>query len=216
MVQLSKRIRNEKANSFVFHKLSVFSLLGALFFGCIGAFQYILPDFLKDSFPFYKIRPLHVSLVVALIFLASIGEIYHELPKILNQPLFSIKLANWHYCIFLITEIIIIISYLFGYFGGREYWTFSPILAIPILVSWIFLIINFFLSIKDFKLESSTDNKVIAIMVWPVYIWMWAIGIVFFFLTFLEAYLWLIPFFRENIIGELTVQWKAYGALIGS
>ena len=199
-----------------FVKLALFSLLGALFFGCIGAFQYILLDFLKEFFPFHKIRPLHVSLVVAWIFLASVGAIYHELPKILNKPLFSNKLANWHYWIFLITGIIIIISYLFGYFGGREYWAFSPILAIPILISWIFLIINFFISIKDFKLESSADNKGKAKMVWPVYIWMWATGIVFFFLTFLEAYLWLIPYFRENIVGELTVQWKSYGALVGS
>jgi nitric oxide reductase subunit B len=105
---------------------------------------------------------------------------------------------------------------LFGYFGGREYWAFSPILAIPILISWIFLIINFFISIKDFELESSISNKGTVKMVWPVYIWMWAVGIVFFFLTFTEAYLWLIPYFRENIIGELTVQWKAYGALVGS
>ena len=207
-------MKNQIGLSFV--KLALFSLLGALFFGCIGAFQYILPDFLKEFFPFHKIRPLHVSLVVAWIFLASVGAIYHELPKILNKPLFSNKLANWHYWIFLITGIIIIISYLFGYFGGREYWAFSPILAIPILISWIFLIINFFISIKDFELESSISNKGTVKMVWPVYIWMWAVGIVFFFLTFTEAYLWLIPYFRENIIGELTVQWKAYGALVGS
>ena len=207
-------MKNQIGLSFV--KLALFSLLGALFFGCIGTFQYILPDFLKDFFPFHKTRPLHVSLVVAWVFLASIGAIYHELPKILNKPLFSNKLVNWHYWIFLITGIIIIISYLFGYFGGREYWAFSPILAIPILISWIFLIINFFISIKDFELESSISNKGTVKMVWPVYIWMWAVGIVFFFLTFTEAYLWLIPYFRENIIGELTVQWKAYGALVGS
>ena len=207
-------MKNQIGLSFV--KLALFSLLGALFFGCIGAFQYILPDLLKEFFPFHKIRPLHVSLVVAWIFLASVGVIYHELPKILNRPLFSNKLANWHYWIFLITGIIIIVSYLFGYFGGREYWAFSPILAIPILISWIFLIINFITSIKDFKVELGSDNSETTKMVWPVYIWMWATGIVFFFLTFTEAYLWLIPYFRENIIGELTVQWKAYGSLVGS
>jgi len=207
-------MKNQIGFSFV--KLALFSLLGALFFGCIGAFQYILPDLLKEFFPFHKIRPLHVSLVVAWIFLASVGVIYHELPKILNRPLFSNKLANWHYWIFLITGIIIIVSYLFGYFGGREYWAFSPILAIPILISWIFLIINFITSIKDFKVELGSDNSETTKMVWPVYIWMWATGIVFFFLTFTEAYLWLIPYFRENIIGELTVQWKAYGSLVGS
>ncbi|SVD50654.1 uncharacterized protein METZ01_LOCUS403508, partial [marine metagenome] len=43
-----------------------------------------------------------------------------------------------------------------------------------------------------------------------------ATGIIFFFLTFSEAYLWVIPYFRENIVREMTVQWKAYGSLIGS
>lgn len=51
---------------------------------------------------------------------------------------------------------------------------------------------------------------------WPVYYWMWATGIIFFFITFCEAYLWLIPYFRESMIREIIVQWKSYGALTGS
>ncbi len=196
--------------------LAILALLGGMFFGCVGALQYILPDFLKESFPFYKIRPLHVSLIVAWIFLASVGSIYHALPKLLNKPLYSNKLAIWHYWIFLITGIIIIISYLFGYFGGREYWAFSPILALPILLSWLLLIINFFATVKDYKVGLCAEKNGTSKMLWPVYIWMWATGIVFFFLTFSEAYLWLIPYFRESIVGELTVQWKSYGSLVGS
>jgi len=45
---------------------------------------------------------------------------------------------------------------------------------------------------------------------------MWGTGIVFFFITFCEAYLWLIPYFRESMIREIIVQWKSYGALTGS
>ena len=51
---------------------------------------------------------------------------------------------------------------------------------------------------------------------WPVYYWMWGTGIVFFFLTFSESYLWLFSFFRENMARELAVQWKSYGSLVGS
>jgi nitric oxide reductase subunit B len=49
-----------------------------------------------------------------------------------------------------------------------------------------------------------------------VYYWLWGTGIVFFFVTFSEAYLWLIPFFRDNMVREIMVQWKSYGALTGS
>jgi nitric oxide reductase subunit B len=45
---------------------------------------------------------------------------------------------------------------------------------------------------------------------------MWATGIVFFLITFTEAYLWLLPYFRNHLARDLTVQWKAYGALTGS
>jgi nitric oxide reductase subunit B len=39
---------------------------------------------------------------------------------------------------------------------------------------------------------------------------------VFMIWTLAEAYLWLIPFFRDNIIRDITVQWKSYGAFIGA
>lgn len=51
---------------------------------------------------------------------------------------------------------------------------------------------------------------------WPAYLWMWATGVVFFLLTFLEAYSWLWPRDDANVVRDLTVQWKAYGALTGS
>jgi nitric oxide reductase subunit B len=50
----------------------------------------------------------------------------------------------------------------------------------------------------------------------PVYKWMWATGVVFFVLTYLESNLWLIPWFRNHIILDLSVQWKSNGAIVGS
>jgi nitric oxide reductase subunit B len=51
---------------------------------------------------------------------------------------------------------------------------------------------------------------------WPVYYYQWATGIIYFFLTYTEAHLYLIPYFRENMVREIIVQWKSYGALTGS
>ena len=45
---------------------------------------------------------------------------------------------------------------------------------------------------------------------------MWGTGVVFFLLTFTEANLWLIPAIRNDPVRDITVQWKAYGALFGS
>jgi nitric oxide reductase subunit B len=45
---------------------------------------------------------------------------------------------------------------------------------------------------------------------------MWFTGIVFFLFTFLESYLWIFPYFRNNIINDMTIQWKSYGSMVGA
>ncbi len=186
-----------------FISLSIIALLAGMFFGSLSAFQFIFPGFL-DLLPFFKNRPLHVSLVVSWIFLSAIGGIYYYLPKYCNLPLFSRKMAVVHIWLFTVTGLLILSCYLFGKFGGREYWEFPAILAIPVAISWVLFAFNYFISV--FKKIGS----------WPVYLWMWATGICFFLFTFLESYLWVFPYFRDNLIRDLTVQWKAYGALTGS
>ncbi|HPF47820.1 MAG TPA: hypothetical protein PK690_13205, partial [Emcibacteraceae bacterium] len=60
--------------------LGLLSLGGCVLMGVLGAFKYLYPDTLS-GFEFYQLRPIHVSLAVAWIFLAAIGGIYHYLPK---------------------------------------------------------------------------------------------------------------------------------------
>jgi nitric oxide reductase subunit B len=45
---------------------------------------------------------------------------------------------------------------------------------------------------------------------------MWLTGGVFFLFTFLESYLWVFPFFRNNVIKDMTIQWKSYGSMVGA
>lgn len=183
--------------------VGVFALILGLLFGSIGALQFVFPDFLK-IIPFFKSRPLHVSLVVSWIFLCAIGGIYYYLPTYCRLPLFSKRLAKIHFWIFLITGLSIVVSYVLGKFGGREYWAFPPILSIPIIISWIIFAINYFKTVFSYK------------QTWPVYLWMWGTGILFFLYAFIEANLWVFSFFNGNIVREITIQWKAYGSLVGS
>lgn len=181
--------------------LGQLSLWAGLAFGVIGAFQFLWPG-LFEWMPFFKSRPLHVSLVVAWIFSTAIGGIYHYLPRI-GVPLYSERMATWHLGIFIATGLAIVGSYLAGRFGGREYWEFPPVLAIPIIVSWVMFGVNYAATV--FKVKD-----------WPVHYWMWATGILFFFITYLEANAWMVPYVRGNLVREITLQWKSYGALVGS
>ncbi len=186
-----------------FMRLGILALAAGMFFGVIGGFQYLFPDFLRELL-FTKTRPLHVSLVISWIFLVAIGGIYFYLPRQCRLPLWSTKAANWHFWLFTATGLAIIACYLSGRFGGREYFEFPPILSVPIFITWILFGVNYFNSVRREREP------------WPVYYWMWGTGIVFFFITYSEAHLYLIPYFRETMVRELMVQWKSYGALTGS
>jgi nitric oxide reductase subunit B len=186
-----------------FMLLGLLALVASLLFGVLGAFKFLYPEFL-EGFAFNKLRPLHVSLAVSWIFLTAIGGIYYYLPNFSNLSSFSNRIARWHFWIYLITGLTILGAYALGKFGGREYWEFPPILALPIFLTWIMFGVNYFI----IAVKRRTA--------WPLYYWMWGTGIVFFFLTFTESYLWLIPYFRENMLREIAVQWKSYGSLVGS
>lgn len=186
-----------------FIRLGMLALAVGMFFGVIGGFQFLFPQFLQELL-FTKTRPLHVSMVISWIFLAAIGGIYLYLPRRCNLELWSPRAANVHFWVFVVTGIAILFSYLTGRFGGREYFEYPVALSIPIFLTWILFGLNYFNTVRRTK------------GAWPVYYWMWGTGIVFFFITFCESYLWLIPYFRESMVREIIVQWKSYGALTGS
>jgi nitric oxide reductase subunit B len=186
-----------------FMMMGTAALAAGVVFGVIGAFQFLFPQFL-EALSFTSTRPLHVSLVVSWIFLAAVGGIYYYLPNKCDLPLWSERMPKWHFWIFLITGLAILGHYLAGKFGGREYFEYPAMLSVPIVISWLLFGINYF------KTAFQRARK------WPVYLWMWGTGVFFFMFTFLEAHLWLLPFFRDNMVREITVQWKSYGALTGS
>jgi nitric oxide reductase subunit B len=190
--------------SILFIITALISLLLGVIFGFFAALQYIIPDFLKEIIPFNKMRPFHTLSVISWIVLSATGSIYFFIYKVERFTLFSKRLMNFHFILFLLIGIGIFISLFSGKMEGREYLAFTPILTIPILLGWLIFGINYFKTIIN-----NVKN-------WPVYYWMWGTGIIFMFYHLLEAHFWLIPSFRENFIKDITVQWKSYGSFVGS
>ncbi|MDP2087938.1 MAG: cbb3-type cytochrome c oxidase subunit I [Flavobacteriaceae bacterium] len=190
--------------SLQFILLSLFALILGNLFGVLAGFQYIIPDFLKELLPFTKMRPFHDSSVTSWIVLAATGSIYFVLSNVEDLTIFSPKLTKIHFYLFLIIGILIFISIGTGYMGGREYVAFMPILIVPILLGWILFGYNYFKTVLN------------RVKNWPVYYWMWGTGIVFMIFHLAEAHFWFSPYFRENFVRDLTVQWKSYGSFVGS
>lgn len=178
-------------------------MLGVVF-GLLGGLQYVLPEFLRTQLAFQKTRPLHVYLVTSWIFTAAQGGLYFYVPRAAGRPLCWPR-AGWsHFALQLVTSIVIVGCFFAGKFGGREYLEFPPALGGLIALSWMPLAINFFATLRP-RFKNA-----------PVYYFSWTAGIVFFFVTLSESYLWLIDSFFGNAVRDVTVQWKALGSMVGS
>ncbi|MDD2985311.1 cbb3-type cytochrome c oxidase subunit I [Flavobacterium sp.] len=189
---------------FYFIITALISLFIGMSFGLLGGLQYIFPDFIKEKLPFNAIRPLHTLFVVSWILLAAIGGIYYYLKTNPTLKFYSNTLVKAHFWFFIITGIGIAFSYLSKNFAGKEYLEFPSYYYFPIVSGWILFGINYFKSmLSSFK-------------TWPVYYYMWSTGIVLMIFHFTEAHLWLLPYFRDNFIQNIAVQWKAGGSYVGS
>ncbi|MDI1354491.1 MAG: cbb3-type cytochrome c oxidase subunit I [bacterium] len=187
-------------------KLFLASSLVMLFFGLImgslASLSYVLPNYLKDTIGFVSLRPMHVSSVLFWIILGASGCIYSGLEYVSEQKP-SKTLATIQWALWLVAIVGIFYSYFTKQFGGREYWEFNPIWALPIIGAWVVFLFNFFRCTRVLKK-------------WPVYMWMWMTGMIFFLFTFIENYLWVFPYFRTHFITDMTIQWKVNGSLVGS
>lgn len=185
-----------------FFKLALYLLIIGLIAGVLSAIIYISPQFLKTELGLVKLRPIHVTSVMFWIIIGASGGVYYGLSKLspVKPNGFLIKM-QW--LLLLVALGGIFFSYLTGDFGGREYWEFNPIWAFPIFLSWVLFLINFIQMVKPIKK-------------WPVYVWMWMTGIVFFLFIFLENYLWVFSFFRQHFVTDMTIQWKVNGSLVGA
>jgi nitric oxide reductase subunit B len=195
--------------SSLYQNIGKYYLATALLMLCIGvvlgvtaALYYVIPGIEKNLWGFNALRPMHVSAVMFWILLGAVGCVYSGLASFYTfKSPNTIAHVQWFLWIVAIAGIFY--SYTKGDFGGREYWEFTPLWAMPLAVGWLLFLSNFIKAARTIKQ-------------WPVYIWMWMTGITFFLFAFTENYLWLFPYFREHFVTDMTIQWKVNGSLTGS
>jgi nitric oxide reductase subunit B len=195
---------NTNRYPFYFIAAGLLSLLLGLLCGLLAGFQYVVPDFIKETLPFTALRPLHTLFVVSWVLLTATGGIYYYLCRNSIEKPTNQLLVKTHFWIFILTGLGIALSYLFRNFAGKEYLEFPSYFYFPIVSGWLLFGINYF------KTLAATFKT------WPVYYWMWATGIVMMIYHFTEAHLWLLPYFKSHFIQNTALQWKAGGSYVGS
>ena len=139
------------ASSKLFILTGLLLLSVGMMFGLIGMLQYLIPGFLKQFLSFEKIRPLHVSSVVFWIIFGAIGSVINYVQQYTGRVIYSQRLVNIQWALFVGTTILILVSYCLGMFGGREYWEFPPVLALPIIAGWLLFSFNVIKSMPTFR-----------------------------------------------------------------
>jgi nitric oxide reductase subunit B len=183
-------------------RIALLLLLAGLFFGHLASESYRITEPKSGVMGFLSLRPLHVSSAYLGIITAGLGFLTLIIQK-KRTSRFGTFLQYLHFTLWIIALTGIFYSYFTGDFGGREYWEFNPVWALPIFISFIVFLV-FYIHQIGFKVK------------WPVYYWMWLTGLVFFIFTFIENYLWISPYFREHFIADMTIQWKVNGSLVGA
>jgi len=180
-------------------------LLITLIFGTLSTWAFLYPETYNQFLPFYQLRPFHVSAALFWIITgASAGILYYK-DSIVTETKPSKLIETLFIYLWMSTIIAIFLCYGLKKFGGREYWEFPPILCLPLLISWLLLMVSYW----KIPWVKSGDKQ-------PMYIWMWSTGVFFFLVTFIEQNLWQIPWFRYSYLREITIQWKANGSMVGA
>jgi len=190
-------------SALLFIILALGSLILTATIGLLIGFQSLIPDFLKDSFTFNTLRPLHVTTAVSWIILSVTGGIYYYIRNEIKVKIYSETLIWIHFLLFFISALAIFYSFFSGNVGGREYLSFSPYIMIPILISWAIFAFNFI-------------KTTIKVKSYPVYLWMWTTGIIFMIYHLIESNFWIFTSVRGEFIRDFTIQWKSYGSFVGS
>ena len=198
-MKMKNSIKNT-GNLFLITALVLF--MASVVFGFLGSLIYRYPEFLRDSIGLSGLRPMHVTAAIFWILLAATGAVYRSLSAITQQQNYKL-LQLLHWALWIVALVGIYYAYFTGNFGGREYWEYPPEFAIIIGLAWVLFLVVFIIRVRTLKK-------------WPVYIWMWLTGIVYFLFIFIENYLWVIPYFRESFIKDMVIQWKAAGSIVGA
>ena len=179
-------------------------LLLALLAGLWGIILVAFTSSGDDVSAFTRIRPLHVTFAVSWILVAALAGVHAFLPRAVAAKPYSGPLARMTFWLLVAAGMVSLVSYLMGHHSGREYLNFPLPAALLIFAAWGCFAVNFL------------RTALAGARRWPVYVWMWATGLVMFAYTFIEGHLYLLPWFAEAPVRDISVQWKSYGALTGS
>lgn len=109
-------------------KVAMYYFTGALIlfvaqvlFGLLAGTIFVMPNLLADVLPFNVIRMVHTNALIVWLLMGFMGAAYYLIPEETESELHSTKLAIIQFWAFFLGAAAIVVSYLLGNHGGREF-----------------------------------------------------------------------------------------------
>jgi len=154
---------------------------------------------------FQNMRPLHTTFASSWIFLGGVTCVFKYLSDRYGEPTradrirFRFQMVCWG-----LAGAGILLTVPFGLTSGREYLGFRPLFSLLIVAGWLAFTVTFLSKVR----KGFWDQ--------PVYVYMWATGIVYFIYAFAEAHVYLLPWIGDRPVVDLQIQWKSCGSIVAS
>ncbi len=180
----------------------------SVLFGALGALYSLRPlarHFMAMGVSLVELRPLHTTFASAWIYLGAVACVTRFMydeggpPTSAERRRFRAQMICWG-----LAGLGVLATVPFGITSGREYLGFPPALSLLVAAGWVLFAWTFFSRVRHGFWHR------------PAYVYMWAVGILYFLWTFAEGHAWLLPWVRERPVADLQIQWKSCGTLVAA
>ncbi|NJO37716.1 MAG: nitric-oxide reductase large subunit [Rhizobiales bacterium] len=138
--------------------------LAQVLFGVIAGLVYVYPNFLSELLPFNIIRMIHTNALVVWLLLGFFGGTYYLIPEETEQELYSVRLAQVQFWIFLLAAAAAVVGYLFRIHEGREFLEQPTWVKVAITVAVLMFLFN--VSMTLFKGRKTATAQVLLLGLW--------------------------------------------------
>ena len=132
--------------------------------GLIAGLIYVYPNFLSDLLPFNIIRMIHTNALIVWLLLGFFGATYYLIPEETEQELYSVRLAQVQFWIFLFAGAAAVVGYLFRIHEGREFLEQPTWVKVVITVSVLMFLFN--VSMTLLKGRKTATAQVLMLGLW--------------------------------------------------
>ena len=140
--------------------------LAQVLFGVIAGLVYVFPNFLSELLPFNILRMIHTNALIVWLLLGFFGGTYYLLPEETEREIYSVRIAQIQFWIFVLAAAAAVVGYLFRIHEGREFLEQPTWVKVAIIIAVLMFLFN--VSMTLLKGRKTAITQVLLLGLWGV------------------------------------------------